>query len=59
MSEDGGLGEPERLLDGEFGRLRSVVNSPDDQLWVLTNNTSRGDPEEGDDRLLAVPLPSP
>jgi len=58
MSQDGELSEPERLLESEFGRLRSVVNGPDEQLWVLTNNTSRGEPEEGDDRLLEVTRPS-
>ncbi|MGB7449119.1 MAG: PQQ-dependent sugar dehydrogenase [Ornithinimicrobium sp.] len=58
MGQDGELGEPQRLLEGEFGRLRSVVNSPDDQLWVLTNNTSRGSPDEGDDRLLEVQVPT-
>ncbi len=50
-------GTPERLLEGEYGRLRSVVNGPDDALWVLTNNTSRGDAEAGDDRLLSLTLP--
>ncbi len=50
-------GEPERLIDREYGRLRSVVNGPDDSLWVLTNNTSRGDAEAGDDRLLSLTLP--
>lgn len=50
-------GEPERLLDGEYGRLRSVVNGPNDDLWVLTNNTSRGDSSDGDDRLLSLTLP--
>lgn len=55
--DDGTVGSPERLLQGEYGRLRSVVNGPDDSLWVLTNNTSRGDPASGDDKLLSVPLP--
>lgn len=42
---------------GEFGRLRDAVPGPDGELWVLTNNTDgRGDPSEGDDRLLRVPL---
>ncbi len=55
--EDGAASTPERLLEGEYGRLRSVVNAPDDSLWVLTNNTSRGEPSDDDDRLLSVPLP--
>ncbi len=55
--DNGVVGSPERLLEGEFGRLRSVVNGPDESLWVLTNNTSRGNPAKGDDKLLSVPLP--
>ncbi len=51
----GRTGEPERLLQGQYGRLRDVVLAPDGRLWVLTNNTSRGSGRDGDDRLLAVP----
>ncbi|WCM56039.1 PQQ-dependent sugar dehydrogenase [Microbacterium sp. EF45047] len=44
-------------LVGEHGRLRDVVPAPDGSLWILTNNTDgRGDPREGDDRLLRLPL---
>ena len=52
---DGQAGEPERLLRGEYGRLRDVVVGPDGRLWVLTNNTARGTPRRGDDRLLVIP----
>jgi glucose/arabinose dehydrogenase len=41
---------------GEFGRLRDVVEGPDDSLWMLTNNTARGTPHPGDDKLLQVQL---
>lgn len=50
--------EPVRLLEGEFGRLRSVVAGSDGELWVLTSNTFRGDPAEEDDRLLLLPEPA-
>jgi len=54
---DGVLGEPEALLEGELGRLRDVVVGPDrSALWLLTDNTGRGDPREGDDRLVRLPL---
>lgn len=42
---------------GELGRLRDVVVAPDGALWVLTNNTDgRGDPRDGDDRVIRVPV---
>jgi glucose/arabinose dehydrogenase len=46
------VGDPERLLDGTYGRIRHVAAMPDGTLWVLTSNTFRGDPREGDDRIL-------
>lgn len=51
---DGGVGEP-RALFGELGRLRAAAIGPDGALWLLTNNTDgRGDPREGDDKLLRL-----
>lgn len=42
---------------GEYGRIRDVVPGPDGTLWMLTNNTDgRGDPRDGDDRILQVTL---
>lgn len=42
---------------GEFGRLRDVATGPDGTLWFLTSNTDRrGDPRDGDDRLMQVRL---
>ncbi|MFD1714775.1 PQQ-dependent sugar dehydrogenase [Amnibacterium flavum] len=44
---------------GELGRIRDVIAAPDGTLWMLTGNTDgRGDPREGDDRLVSVPLTS-
>jgi glucose/arabinose dehydrogenase len=60
--ESPGFGEPQALLEGEFGRLRAVHANQDGELHVLTNNTDgRGEPtvEDGrtvDDRLLRVTL---
>lgn len=61
--ESPGFGEPQALLEGEFGRLRAVHTGPDGELYVLTSNTDgRGEPkrtEDGalvDDRMLRVTL---
>ncbi|WP_236683051.1 PQQ-dependent sugar dehydrogenase [Demequina globuliformis] len=51
-----GFAEPQTLLDG-VGRVRDVSHSARGELLVLTNNTDgRGDPNDGDDRLLRVEL---
>ncbi|PRB15628.1 sorbosone dehydrogenase family protein [Microbacterium sp. MYb62] len=40
-----------------LGRLRDVVVAPDGALWILTNNTDgRGNPREGDDRVVRIPI---
>ncbi|SDU80616.1 Glucose/arabinose dehydrogenase, beta-propeller fold [Jiangella alkaliphila] len=49
-------GEPAAFVE-DYGRLRDAVLAPDGTLWVLTNNTdSRGDPRDGDDRILRLTL---
>lgn len=49
--------EPAAYFVQEYGRIRDVVPGPDGTLWMLTNNTDgRGDPEEGDDRILQLRL---
>lgn len=53
----GQVGRPTDLLDGQFGRLRTVAGAPDGSLWVTTSNRDgRGDPVERDDRIIRVPL---
>jgi glucose/arabinose dehydrogenase len=43
------------LLQGEYGRLRTVVEGPDGALYVLTSNRDgRGDPAGDDDRILRI-----
>ncbi len=49
----------EVLLEGEYGRLRAVVEAPDGTLWVLTSNRDgRGSPVEEDDRIVRVIPPA-
>ena len=49
-------GEPVGHFEGEYGRLRTVVVSPDGQNLLLTasDTDGRGDPQEGDDQLLRI-----
>lgn len=40
---------------GTYGRMRTVVVTPDGKLWVSTSNRDgRGDPKPGDDRILLI-----
>jgi glucose/arabinose dehydrogenase len=49
----GDAGEPTALLEDQYGRLRNVELAPDGTLWLTTSNRDgRGDPVDGDDRLL-------
>ncbi|HEX8767506.1 MAG TPA: PQQ-dependent sugar dehydrogenase [Jatrophihabitans sp.] len=49
-------GQPRAELQGRYGRLRTVVIAPDGALWITTSNTDgRGDPRDGDDRILRFP----
>jgi glucose/arabinose dehydrogenase len=50
-------GEPVGLLTGVYGRIRTVVTTPDGDLWVATSNRDgRGEPAADDDRILLVSL---
>ena len=57
LDGNGEAGTPKRLLQGRYGRLRTVVSAPDGRLWLITSNTFRGTPRPGDDRILALRLP--
>ncbi|WP_230194576.1 PQQ-dependent sugar dehydrogenase [Streptomyces sp. NBC_00080] len=47
--------DPQAFLEGDYGRLRTVVSAGGDKLWVTTSNTDgRGDPKSGDDRILEL-----
>ncbi|WP_244328776.1 PQQ-dependent sugar dehydrogenase [Streptomyces marokkonensis] len=47
--------DPQAFLEGEYGRLRTVVPAGGDKLWLVTSNTDgRGNPQDGDDRILEL-----
>ncbi|WP_395574893.1 PQQ-dependent sugar dehydrogenase [Streptomyces sp. BK79] len=47
--------EPQAFLEGEYGRLRTVVAAGGDRLWLVTSNTDgRGDAKGDDDRILEL-----
>jgi len=43
----------------EYGRIRDVALAPDGRLWFATSNTDgRGQPSDGDDRIISIELPA-
>jgi aldose sugar dehydrogenase len=47
----------ERLLAGQFGRLRDVVEGPDGTIYFTTSNRDgRGNPSADDDRIIRLTL---
>ncbi len=58
--EDGTEAEdPEELLGGQYGRLRTVVVDAEGALWITTSNRDGiGRPGEGDDKVLRILPPS-
>jgi glucose/arabinose dehydrogenase len=54
----GDPGSNRSMFTQQFGRLRDAVVAPDGALWLVTNNTDgRGEPHEGDDRILRLAPP--
>jgi glucose/arabinose dehydrogenase len=56
LNDSGEVVDREKLLDGEVGRVRDVIQAPDGSLWVSTSNyDSYGNPvSEQDDRILRL-----
>lgn len=46
---------PAGLFGERYGRIRAVATAPDGSIWFSTSNRDgRGDPQDGDDRLLQL-----
>jgi glucose/arabinose dehydrogenase len=59
LAEDGSVEGEEVLYRGEFGRLRDVAVGPDGAVYLATSNhDGRGDPQDGDDRILRIGPPA-
>jgi glucose/arabinose dehydrogenase len=57
VDDETAVADPVEWFTGEYGRIRDVAPGRDGGLWLLTNNTDgRGDPRDGDDRILQVRL---
>ena len=51
--------DPEELLGGQYGRLRTVVADAEGALWITTSNRDGiGTPGEGDDKVLRILPPN-
>jgi len=56
LDGNGGAGTPTALLQGQYGRLRTVERAPDGSLWIATSNRDgRGSPAADDDRVIRFP----
>ena len=59
LDGNGGAGTPTALLQGQYGRLRTVERAPDGSLWITTSNRDgRGSPAATDDRVIRFPAQS-
>jgi glucose/arabinose dehydrogenase len=57
VDEEAGTASAVDWFAGDYGRIRDVTPGPDGSLWMMTDNTDgRGDPRDGDDRILQVRL---
>ncbi|CAM3547155.1 PQQ-dependent sugar dehydrogenase [Nocardioides zeicaulis] len=55
VGASGRASRPKAFLDGDYGRLRTVVTAPNGDLWLTTSNRDgRGEPTATDDRVIVL-----
>ena len=55
VSDGGRASRPTAFFTEDYGRLRTVVTSPDGELWLTTSNQDgRGEPTPADDRIIVL-----
>jgi glucose/arabinose dehydrogenase len=55
VSKKGRASRPTAFFTEDYGRLRTVVTSPDGELWLTTSNQDgRGEPTPADDRIIVI-----
>ena len=56
LNDGGEVVHREKLLDGEVGRVRDVIQAPDGSLWISTSNHDYygSSLSEQDDRILRL-----
>lgn len=59
LDSGGSPGLPRAVLNGTYGRLRTVVAAPDGALWLTTSNRDgSGEPVPQDDRVIRILPPT-
>ncbi|MBE9376225.1 PQQ-dependent sugar dehydrogenase [Saccharopolyspora sp. HNM0983] len=51
-------GQPEKVLEGTYGRLSASARSPEGLVWLGTSNKTGGQPVPSDDRVVRIEPPS-
>ena len=60
VAANGTVGTPRAIFTQDYGRLRTVVATPDGKIWFTTSNRDgRGTPRTDDDQIIEFDLTTP